>query len=130
MADSFRNSNELSFNEGDIKPEEFLNGRNPVLARSFEEGIRDSYHGGMNGVANDSAQILQSEGSQKPSIKGGQTIELGFNDLGSSKMQSLFYEPNISKPIRGTKNVTITINKNGVLEGIPTAWRQVLDMPP
>ena len=45
-------------------------------------------------------------------------------------MDSLFYEPSISKPIRGKRNVTITINKKGVLEGIPTAWRQVLDMAP
>jgi hypothetical protein len=44
--------------------------------------------------------------------------------------KSLFYEPNISKPIRGKRNVTIRMNDKGVLEGIPTAWRQVLDLPP
>jgi hypothetical protein len=46
------------------------------------------------------------------------------------KMESLFYEPNISKPIRGKRDVKITLNKKGVLEGIPTAWREVLELPP
>ena len=45
-------------------------------------------------------------------------------------MESLFYEPNISKPIRGKRDVKITLNKKGVLEGIPTAWREVLELPP
>jgi hypothetical protein len=66
---------------------------------------------------------------------GGETLDIGFNDKGATAAallgeQSLFYEPHISKPIRGTRQVTIRMNDKGKLEGIPTAWREVLEMAP
>jgi hypothetical protein len=42
----------------------------------------------------------------------------------------MFYEPHISKPIRGKRQVTIMLGKNGQLDGIPKAWREVLELPP
>jgi hypothetical protein len=38
----------------------------------------------------------------------------------------MFYEPNISKPIRSHREVTIKLNDKGKLEGMPTAWREAL----
>jgi hypothetical protein len=82
------------------------------------------------GSQGDSQHIVPTEGSQVNPKKGETILELGFNDNGAVKADSLFYQPQISKPIRAKRNVTIRLNKNGVLEGIPTAWRQVLEMPP
>jgi hypothetical protein len=42
----------------------------------------------------------------------------------------MFYEPNISKPIRSHRDVTIVLNKEGKLEGMPTVWREALKMQP
>jgi hypothetical protein len=42
----------------------------------------------------------------------------------------MFYQPSISKPIRSARDVTIKLNKNGKLEGMPTAWREALEMDP
>jgi hypothetical protein len=63
-------------------------------------------------------------------VNRGETIDISFNDHGAAGQNntSLLYEPNISKPIRAKRQVTITLN-NGKLEGIPKAWREVLDMP-
>lgn len=42
----------------------------------------------------------------------------------------MFYEPKISKPIRPQRSLTIKLNNQGQLEGLPTAWREALDLPP
>ena len=55
-------------------------------------------------------------------------MDLFLNDKGPAN--SLFYEPNISKPKRGHRDVTIKLNNKGKLEGIPTVWREALDMAP
>ncbi len=48
MADSFRNSAELSFGSGEeFTPDQILKGLNPVIAKSFEEGMRDSFAAGI-----------------------------------------------------------------------------------
>ena len=84
----------------------------------------------MAGSHGDSQHIVPTEGSQVNPKKGETILELGFNDHGAVNTDSLFYQPQISKPIRAKRNVTIRLNKKGVLEGIPTAWREVLEMPP
>jgi hypothetical protein len=56
------------------------------------------------------------------------TIDVTFNDKG--QVNSLFYEPTISKPKRGHRDVTIKLKPDGKLEGIPTVWREALDMTP
>lgn len=59
LVESFRNSAELSFGSGggDIidMSAEIINGNNPVLARSFEETVRETMimGGGMNGATLD-----------------------------------------------------------------------------
>lgn len=59
-------------------------------------------------------------------------IDNNFNEQGltGGGSQNIFYEPNISKPIRGTRQLTISFNVNeGKLEGIPKVWRELLSMP-
>ncbi len=140
LADSFRNSAELSFEQGeDFQPEEILkNGKTPVLAKTFTAGVRDTV---MGALGETTSSMLQTSGSNTspPLVKKGETMDIGFNEKGGGTAaasgllvgeQSLFYEPHISKPIRGTRQVTIRMNDKGKLEGIPTAWREVLEMAP
>ena len=135
LADSFRNSAELSFEQGeDFQPQEILkNGKTPVIARTFTAGVRDTF---MGALGENTSSMLQTSGSNtsplvNSPVKKGETMEIGFNEKGVALgEQSLFYEPHISKPIRGTRQVTIRMNDKGKLEGIPTAWREVLEMAP
>jgi hypothetical protein len=66
-----------------------LNGVNPVLQRSFQEGIRDTFNGASS--HGDSQHIVPTEGSQANFKKGETFLELGFNDHGAVKTDSLFY---------------------------------------
>ena len=59
-------------------------------------------------------------------LKNSMTVEQTFGD----QPTDMFYLPNISKPIRSARDVTIKLNKNGKLEGMPTAWREALEMDP
>ena len=46
-------------------------------------------------------------------------------------VENLFAEPKISKPIRSQRTLTITYDeKTHVYAGMPTIWRELLDMPP
>ena len=47
LVESIRNSDELSFVNGDELAADILSGQNPVLARSFEETFKDSMAGGL-----------------------------------------------------------------------------------
>ncbi len=101
-----------------------VTGKTPVIAKSFEAGIRDTFSGGPDVTTN---SIIQKE-----SKRGETIVDVSFTDGGllSKVEESLFYEPKISKPIRGKRDLTIKLNKKGKLEGIPTAWREVLELPP
>jgi len=61
-------------------------------------------------------------------LNNSTALDINLNDKGP--VNSLFYEPNISKPKRVHRDVTITLNDKGKLEGIPTVWREALDMAP
>jgi hypothetical protein len=147
LVESIRNSQEMSYNgqdsfAGDLA-ENVLKGRkNPMLARSFEMGVKhvnpvyavteppenvkfnmdltykqqktfNDMNGGFHGEIEDA-------------LKNSMTVEQTFGD----KPTDMFYQPIISKPIRSARDVTIKLNKNGKLEGMPTAWREALDMDP
>ena len=80
MADSFRNSAELSFGSGEeFNPNQILTGANPVIAKSYQEGVRDTF-GAFGSMTGNNDHIIPSEGSEHP--KRGQTIDIGFNDKG------------------------------------------------
>jgi hypothetical protein len=61
-------------------------------------------------------------------IKNSMTMDLLLSD--DPKKFDIFYEPNISKPIRSHRDVSVVLNKKGKLEGMPTVWREALKMDP
>ena len=111
-----------------------------MLARSFEMGVKhvntqysvteppEKVKFNMNLTVTPKAlrEITGFHAEIEDALKNSMTVEQTFGD----QPTDMFYLPNISKPIRSARDVTIKLNKNGKLEGMPTAWREALEMEP
>lgn len=83
-------------------------------------------------AANFHSTMLGGGAKQNATNLSSGVIDIGFNDYGiaGAAPTGLFYEPQISKPIRGLRSLTIRYDEAaGKLEGIPKVWRELLAMP-
>jgi hypothetical protein len=138
LVESIRHSHEMSFNAGDSNnlknslATDVKKGRNPMLARSFEMGVKHNAGMYMMSEPNDNVKFnMDLTGSNmnqglESALKNSAAIDP--STFGDKKGASMFYEPNISKPIRSHKDVTIVLSDKGKLQGMPTAWREALEM--
>lgn len=113
-----------------------------MLARSFEQGVKhvnpvyavtepsENVKFNMNLTVKNKTMVRGDisgfHAELEDALKNSMTVEQTFGD----QPTDMFYQPNISKPIRSARDVTIKLNKNGKLEGMPTAWREALEMDP
>ena len=111
-----------------------------MLARSFEMGVKHAnplysvteppekvkFNMNLTVTPKITRNITGTNPELEEALKNSMTVDQTFGE----QPTDMFYQPNISKPIRSTRDVTIKLNNKGKLEGMPTAWRQALDMDP
>jgi hypothetical protein len=123
LVDSVRNSAEMSMTYGDgmIQIEDIMEGKKAILARSFEETVKDFSNGvtGMLDMSNPNISMMA--GPQKSNLPNTSMGMIDMNpgegeNCGGARntkiqVEKLFYEPNISKPVRGQKSLSIMVNE-------------------
>lgn len=140
LVESIRHSQEMSFNGMDTMAgelaQDITKGRNPMLARSFEIGVKHAnpiysmaevpekvkFNMSLTITPKAAREITGMNIGLEDALKHSITVDQTFGD----QPNDMFYEPSISKPIRSHRDVTIKLNTKGKLEGMPTAWREAL----